>query len=99
MLESAEVKKGQKERLKQEYESLNPAQLKREITRLQNELIELAAKKREAQSELPAPQKKKVRQPPSKPQRTPPANHPWRGFVFGKNAADKPAADKPTKRG
>ncbi len=94
VLESAEVKKGQKERLKQEYESLNPAQLKREITRLQNELIDLAAKKREVQPEVSAPRKKKVRQPP----RTPPANHPWRGFVFGKNAADKPAADKPTKR-
>ena len=46
VLDSEQVSKEEKEQLKKGYENLNPAWLKREITRLQQELIEMAEKKR-----------------------------------------------------
>lgn len=45
VMQSSEVSKERKQRLKQEYEGVNPAQLKRDITRLQNELIRISGKK------------------------------------------------------
>jgi hypothetical protein len=70
ILASTKVEKRKKERLKAIYQNLNPAQLKREITRLQNQLIELATKRNAARQE-PAPGKQKMRKAPA-------ANHPWR---------------------
>jgi hypothetical protein len=70
ILASTKVEKRKKERLKAIYQKLNPAQLKREITRLQNQLIELATKRNAARQE-PAPGKQKMRKAPA-------ANHPWR---------------------
>lgn len=51
VMESIEVSKEKKKRLKQEYEGVNPAQLKREITRLQNELIRISSKKEKNRDE------------------------------------------------
>jgi hypothetical protein len=48
LLESEHLKEEQKQRLKKEYQKLNPAELKREITKLQNELLDLAAQKQPA---------------------------------------------------
>lgn len=48
LLESEHLKEEQKQKLKKEYQKLNPAELKREITKLQNELLSLAAKKQPA---------------------------------------------------
>lgn len=48
LLESEHLNKEQKQKLKKEYQKLNPAELKREITKLQNELLSLAAKKQPA---------------------------------------------------
>lgn len=45
VIEAGQVSKEKKMQLKKEYERINPAQLKREITRLQNELIELSSKR------------------------------------------------------
>jgi len=45
LLESEHLNKEQKQQLKKEYQKLNPAELKREITKLQNELLDLAVKK------------------------------------------------------
>jgi len=45
VMESAEVSEEKKQRLRQEYEGVNPAQIKREITRLQDELIKMSSKK------------------------------------------------------
>jgi hypothetical protein len=70
ILASIKVEKRKKERLRAIYQKLNPAQLKREITRLQNQLIELATRRNAAQQE-PAPGKQKMPKGPS-------ANHPWR---------------------
>jgi hypothetical protein len=70
ILASTKVEKRKKERLKVSYQNLNPAQLKREITRLQNQLIELATK-RNAERQEPAPGKQKMSKAPA-------ANHPWR---------------------
>jgi hypothetical protein len=69
ILASTKVEKRKKERLKAIYQNLNPAQLKREITRLQNQLIELATKRNAARQQEPgAGQQRKA----------PSANHPWR---------------------
>jgi len=51
VLESTEVSAERKQRLRQEYEGVNPAQLKREITRLQDELIKLSSKKGKSRDE------------------------------------------------
>lgn len=48
LLESEHLKEEQKLKLKKEYQKLNPAELKREITKMQNELLSLAAKKQPA---------------------------------------------------
>jgi len=45
VIESIEVSEEKKERLREGYERANPAQIKREITRLQNELIKIGGKK------------------------------------------------------
>jgi hypothetical protein len=45
VMESKEVSKEKKKGLREEYERVNPAQIKREITRLQNELIKISSKK------------------------------------------------------
>lgn len=46
LLQSSFVSAGVKEKLNKEYEKLNPAELKRTITKLQNKLIELGRKKK-----------------------------------------------------
>lgn len=51
VIESTEVSEGKKQRLREEYERVNPAQLKREITRLQNELIKISSKKDRSKDE------------------------------------------------
>ncbi|MEP7337816.1 MAG: hypothetical protein ABI977_08725 [Acidobacteriota bacterium] len=48
LLESEHTGKEQKQRLKKEYQKLNPAEFKREITKLQNELLNLASPKQPA---------------------------------------------------
>lgn len=45
VLQSPHVSKEDKERLKKQYDKLNPAELKRQITRLQNNLIEVVSLK------------------------------------------------------
>jgi hypothetical protein len=45
VLASGQVESRRKGQLRKHYEGLNPAHLKREITRLQNELIEMGKKK------------------------------------------------------
>jgi len=45
VLESSSVPARQKARLKREYEDLNPAELKRRITALQNKLVDIASRK------------------------------------------------------
>lgn len=47
VLESPNVEEKNKEVLRSEYAKLNPAELKRQITRLQNKLRKLAIKQRE----------------------------------------------------
>jgi hypothetical protein len=49
--ESDHVSKEKKERLREGYERANPAQLKREITRLHNELIKMSSKKDKSKGE------------------------------------------------
>jgi len=44
-LNSEQISKQKKDRLRSKYEELNLAHLKREITRLQNELIDMGKKK------------------------------------------------------
>jgi hypothetical protein len=73
VLAAANMTNKKKEQFKREYESFNPAELKRQITRLQNELIALAANKRMAQQ--PHPYNKEKSLVPKR--RSPPANHPW----------------------
>ena len=51
VMESSEVSQEKKKRLREEYEEVNPAQLKREITRLQNELIKISSKKDRSKEE------------------------------------------------
>ena len=51
VIESGQVSKEKKERLREGYERVNPAQLKREITRLQNELIKMSSKKDKSKDE------------------------------------------------
>lgn len=51
VIESEQVSKEEKEEVKKEYEKLNPAQLKREISRLQQELIEIGERKRKSSKE------------------------------------------------
>lgn len=63
LLVGAKLSAKKKEQLRREYESLNPAALKRHITRLQNELIESAAQRGTRQSA---------------PRATASAHHPWR---------------------
>ena len=58
VLESPQVAKAKKQRLRKEYAQLNPAALKREITRLQNELLELATKKEAMKKKKPLEKKK-----------------------------------------
>ncbi|MGQ9571402.1 MAG: hypothetical protein ACUVUQ_11315 [Thermodesulfovibrionales bacterium] len=41
VLESQHVSEGSKEKLRRQYAELNPAELKRQITRLQNKLLRL----------------------------------------------------------
>ena len=50
-MESSEVSEEEKDRLTEGYERANPAQLKREITRLQNELIKISIKKEKGRDE------------------------------------------------
>jgi hypothetical protein len=45
VMERSEISKEKKAKMRKEYERLNPAKLKREITRIQNELIEEGKKK------------------------------------------------------
>ena len=45
VIESEPISKAQKQKLRRQYEELNPAELKRQITRLQNRLIEIAGMK------------------------------------------------------
>lgn len=52
-LESDAVSNECKRRLKEEYAGLNPAQLKRDITRLQSRLIKLSASKRQSSRNRP----------------------------------------------
>lgn len=77
VLASTQVEKKKKERLKGVYENLNPAHLKREITRLQNELLDLAMKRNADRKELASSPGKKASEQQTK-RRAPPANHPWR---------------------
>lgn len=51
VIESSEVSAEKKKRLMKEYERINPAQLKREITRLQDELIKMSSKKEKSRDE------------------------------------------------
>lgn len=51
VMESSEVSEEKKERLEQEYAAVNPAQIKREITRLQDELIKMSSKKVKSRNE------------------------------------------------
>ncbi|HAW60104.1 MAG TPA: transposase [Actinobacteria bacterium] len=51
VLESPHIPEQNKERLEQEYATLNPAELKRKITKLQNKLIKLAGLKEELRRE------------------------------------------------
>ena len=51
VMESEKVSKEEKEEVKKVYEKLNPAQLKREISRLQQELIEMGERKRKSSKE------------------------------------------------
>jgi hypothetical protein len=51
VVESTEVPEEKKRRLREGYERANPAQLKREITRLQNELIRISSKKDKSKDE------------------------------------------------
>ncbi len=77
VLASTKIEKKKKEPLKRVYENLNPAELKREITRLQNELLDLAMKRNATRQEFAStPGKKASGQP--KRRWSPPANHPWR---------------------
>jgi hypothetical protein len=46
LIESHYIQKKTKDALKRQYETLNPAELKREITRLQNRLLRLSANKK-----------------------------------------------------
>src|SRR5262245_24401327 len=77
ILASTEVEKKKKERLKGVYQNLNPAQLKREITRLQNQLIDLVMKRNATRQELsPIAGKQAPAQKPTRCKAGP--NHPWR---------------------
>jgi len=76
-LASTLVEKKKKGRLKGIYENLNPAELKREITRLQNQLLDLVMKRSATRQELTSIAGKQTPGQPSKRQ-TPSANHPWR---------------------
>ena len=58
VLESPHVAKAKKQALKKEYAQLNPAELKREITRLQNELLALATKKEATKRKKPLEKEK-----------------------------------------
>ena len=58
VLTSPQLEKDKKQRLKKEYARLNPAELKRQITRLQNELLELATKKESMKKKKPLQPKK-----------------------------------------
>src|SRR5262245_3348191 len=77
ILASTKVEKRNKEQLKRVYQNLNPAHLKREITRLQNQLLDLATKRNATRQELSsiagkqAPAQKQTRCRAR-------ANHPWR---------------------
>ena len=76
-LASTKIEKRKKERLKGVYENLNPAHLKREITRLQDQLLDLATKRNAPRQELTSIPGKEA---PSRGSRrkAPAANHPWR---------------------
>ena len=74
VLAAAQLEQKKKRQLKRGYESLNPAELKRRITRLQNDLISLAAEER--MKEKSHPYNKEKNQVAKR--RSPPANHPWR---------------------
>src|SRR5215510_1314333 len=77
ILASTKVEKRNKEQLKRVYQNLNPDHLKREITRLQNQLLDLATKRNATRQELSsiagkqAPAQKQTRCRAR-------ANHPWR---------------------
>ena|GEM_PF-2535548 len=53
VLQSPYVEDKVKNRLRREYSKLNPAELKRQITRLQNELIDLATEKEPVRTKGP----------------------------------------------
>src|SRR5262245_5569531 len=71
------VEKKKKERLKRVYENLNPAELKREITRLQNELLDLVMKRNAATAALTPSAGKKASGRQTR-RWSPPPSHPWR---------------------
>lgn len=77
VLASTRIEKNKKEPLKKVYENLNPAQLKREITRLQNELLDLVMKRNATRQELISSGGKKASGRQTR-RWSPPANHPWR---------------------
>ena len=77
VLASTKIEKKKKEPLKRVYENLNPAELKREITRLQNELLDLAMKRNATRQELISSAGKKASGQQTR-RWSPPANHPWR---------------------
>jgi hypothetical protein len=77
VLAATKIEKKKKEPLKRVYENLNPAQLKREITRLQNELLDLAMKRNATRQELISSAGKKASGQQTR-RWSPPANHPWR---------------------
>lgn len=52
VLESPSISQQAKEKLKQEYDKLNPVQLQREITRMQDALSKLVLAKRESSKEV-----------------------------------------------
>ena len=88
ILASAFIEKRRKEKLKLEYQSLNPAELKRQITRLQNELIDLVVKRNAARQESTSSADKKGSGQKAK-RRTPPANHPWRSAWSNKQSSSR----------
>lgn len=77
MLAETLIEKKKKEQIKKVYENLNPAELKREITRLQNELLDLVMKRNATRQELTSIAGKKASGRQTR-RWSPPANHPWR---------------------
>jgi hypothetical protein len=74
VLAAAQGQKKMQAQLQREYDSLNPAALKRQITRLQNELLDVALARRAEATKAGAEQPGRGRKKTS----SPPAQHPWR---------------------